>query len=249
MHCIIALFIPMIYHVDCYFVVNELSEYQSYVKKVRAGAIYLLISLLAGSALLAIVAVLQDDFGEFQVKVLLTTAIVGFGCICVLCCSAHARRTRSSIPGFIGFTFALLSTWLLSFGLWNQVSGTFYWKSTTIVSLFAFAVSHSLALLSERLKPSHRWLQWSTAVNILAIAVILSVMVVFEYDDETVLKILVALAILGGLGTLVIPILARVAKIDQKAVRHAVNGSLVLQLMEDGMYEDNRGRRYHVKQL
>jgi hypothetical protein len=215
------------------------------VSSVRKGFLYSFIVFLAISALLAITSVLFGKFGEFEIKVLVTTSVIAVASICSLCCSAYTSRSQNALPGIAGISVAGVSAAMLIIGVWTEMDSEGYWKTTAILSVFAIAFAHSLALLAVRLRPTHSWLQLGTAINIFALAAIISGMIVGEIDDEGVFKFVAVLAILAALETLVIPILGGLAKAELRQVRE----TLSLTKREDGIYEDERGHLYEVNEM
>jgi hypothetical protein len=224
---------------------NDMKHDTDMISRVRKGSLYSFIAFLGISALLAITSVLSGKFGEFEIKVLITTSVIAVASICSLCCSAYTSRSQNSLPGVAGVSFAGISAAMLIIGVWAEMDSEGYWKTTAVLSVFAIAFAHSLALLAVRLRPTHSWLQLGTAINIFALAAIISIMIVGEIDGEGMLKLVAILAILAGLETLVIPIVGRLAKTALSQVRE----TLSLTKREDGVYEDKRGRLYEVNEM
>ena len=215
------------------------------ISGVRKMSLYSFIGFLALSALFAIVCVIRGEFGEFEVKVLVTTLVIAAGSICSLCCSAYAGRTHNTWPALGGIGVATLAGALLILGVWMEIESEPYWKDTAVLGVLAAACAHALALLALRLKPEQRWLQVVTSVNIALLALVISSMILGEVDNEDVLKVVVVLAILAALGTLVVPILSRLARAQPDQPR----AELLLTPRDDGTYEDKHGRVYTVTEV
>lgn len=220
-------------------------QQEKHIRHVRKGSLYSFIAFLSISALVAITSVLSGSFGEFEVKVLVTTSAIAIASICSLCCSAYTGRTHHRIPGIAGMTLAGISGGLLILGVWVQSDSEGYWKTTAILGLFALSSAHALALRSIRLRPGHNWLQNTATINILGVALITSIMILGEIDEEGMFKLLAVSAILAALETLVIPIMGILTRAaPSPAVR-----TLSLVACPDGTYEDKEGRRYHVSDI
>lgn len=214
--------------------------------RMRKGSLYSFIAFLSASALLAIGCVLFGDFRGFVMKVLITTSVITVASICSLCCSVHAGRTANFLPGVAGIFLAGVSATMLILGVWTRMHPVGYWKTSGIVGVFAVAFAHSLLLLAIGLRRTHRWLRLAAAINIFALAGLISFMILNEIDDDMgVFRLLIVLAILAALETLVIPILARMAKVRPTQARQ----TLSLTKREDGSFEDERGQLYEVNEM
>ena len=224
---------------------NEIKYKADMISLVRKASLYSFIGFLTISALLAITCVLSGEFGDFEIKVLITTSVIAVASICSLCCSAYSNRTQNTLPSLGGISLAALSAAMLIVGLWAEVDSEGYWKTTAVCSVFSMAFAHSLALLAVKLRPTHTWLQLGTGINIFALASLLSVIILAEIDDEGVFKIVAVLAILAALETLVIPILSRLSKVAPAQAGE----TLSLSRREDGTYEDKGGRIYRVSEM
>ena len=224
---------------------NEMKQNVDMISRVRKGSLYSFIGFLTISALLAITCVLSGEFGDFEIKVLITTSVIAVASICSLCCSAYSNRKENAWPGLGGISVAAVSAAMLIVGVWAEIDSEGYWKATAICSVFAIAFAHSLALLAVELRPTYSWLRIGTGINIFALAALISVMILVEIDDEGVFKLVAVLAILAALETLVIPILGRLAKVAPTQAGDALS----LTRREDGTYEDKGGRIYRVSEM
>ena len=226
---------------------NEMKQNADMISRVRKGSLYSFIGFLAISALLAITCVLSGEFGDFEIKVLITTSVIAVASICSLCCSAYSNRKENALPGLGGISVAAVSASMLIVGVWAEIDSEGYWKATAICSVFAIAFAHSLALLAVELRPTYSWLRIGTGINIFALAALISVLILVEIDDdyEGVFKLVAVLAILAALETLVIPILGRLAKVAPTQAGEALS----LTRREDGTYEDKGGRIYRVSEM
>ncbi|PZD70457.1 hypothetical protein C1752_12028 [Acaryochloris thomasi RCC1774] len=208
-------------------------------------SLYTFIAFLSISAFFAIASVLTGRFGEFELKVLITTSVIAIASICSLCCSAYSSRKQNTVPSYSGIALAGASAVMLILGVWAEIAAEGYWKSTAILSIFAFASAHSLALLAVRLRAEHAWVQFVTVINIFTFATVISATILGEISNEGNVKFVTMLAILAALETLVIPILGRLVKVKGSQVREVLS----LTKRVDGAYEDKHGTLYEVKKI
>lgn len=211
----------------------------------RRASLYSFIGFLSLTALLAIVAVLFRSFGEFEIKVILTTVTITLASICCLCCGAYIQVSGHRGLGLTGIGVALLAALLLAGLIWFEWDADFYLKTTAITSICAVAFAHGFALWIARPKPGHRWVQMAVSLTIYTLASCLCLMILFEHFEDLAWRGIAALSILAALGTLVIPILHRIARAEEKEKPEI----LVLTRDSDGYYTDRDGRLYELREL
>src|SRR5699024_4384372 len=207
--------------------------------RLKLVSLYCFIVFLVISALLAIVTVLSGNFGEFELKVLLTTSVIAAASVCGLCCGVYVQRNGTSWPGAIGVGLAWLAAILFICGAWLEVPDEGYWRVTVILGIFAIATAHVLSLLGLRLRPAHDWLKPIAAITILALATAVSLVVwsLFwgDWIAGGVWNLITVLAIICVLETLVLPILARLAAADAANAEPAA-AQLLLTHRGDDLY-------------
>lgn len=213
--------------------------------RIRKAFLYSFIVFLSISAMLAISSVLSGDFSDFEVKILLSTSIIALTSICALCCSAYLAKSKALLFPMIGIILAALSALSLLLGIWAEIDSEEFWKSSAIISIFAVAFAHCLALLSVNLSPGKNWLRILTGITLFLNSAIISSQIIDGDLDDDVLKVLAVLSILGALETLVIPILGRVAKAEPVKRKE----SITLTKRDDGLYENNEGRLYRLEEM
>jgi hypothetical protein len=208
----------------------------------RKACLYSFIAFLSVSALLAVSCVLVGKFGDFEAKVLITTSVIAAASIGALCCTVYSARAQNLAPGTAGILLAVAAAIMVIVGVWSHAQSPHYWKTTTVISVFAVAIAHCLALLAIRIPAAQSWLRWLTAGNIFLLAVVVASMIVAEPHDDRVLRFAAVLAILAALETLVIPILSWVGK-------PVARKTIVLMERDDGTYCDKDGRVYRVSEV
>jgi hypothetical protein len=146
------------------------------------------------------------------------------------------------VPGTTGILLAMVAAALVITGVWSHAQSPHFWKTTVVVSVFAIASAHCLALLAIRIPTSRSWLRWLTGTNIFLLAGVVAYMVVAEPHSDGMFRLVTVLAILAALETLIIPILSWVDK-------SGTPRTLVLTERGDGTYCDKDGRVYQVTEV
>jgi hypothetical protein len=219
----------------------------SMMNQIKKPLLWSFIVFLCISALIGIVGVLSGDFGEFQAKVLATTSITALASICGLSCSAYCDRSKVPVVGQVGVGLALLFGVMVVVGIWGEIDEWEYWRLALTAMVYGVAFAHVLALLLLRLPAGHGWLHVVTGVLIAALATLIVGIMWAEDASEGIFKLLSVLAILVGLGTLVIPVVSRLKRDQLPASAEAQREvRLVLTRQTDGLYEDAQGQRYIV---
>ncbi|MFN8195923.1 MAG: CopG family transcriptional regulator [Nocardioidaceae bacterium] len=157
------------------------------------------------AALLGIVALLGGgDFGENEVRVLLTTVIVGVESVAALCYLSLAGH-RFAAVGVVGGLASVVATALALWLTWGDMASSDAWKSFWIFATIAGSLAQASLLLAlvgrDRVSPA-------LGGTLLAIAVV-AVMVVIPIAQESGFddgywRTLGVVAILDVLGTVVL---------------------------------------------
>lgn len=176
---------------------------------IRGAFLAALIASLSVSALIAIFVFLLGDFGETEIRLLITTLTIGGYSLTGLCGSVLYDR-REYIPlafagimvSITGFLFTVGAIWFYdSDEVWNWVA---------IFAILAFSIAHSSLLLFARSdKNLVNYLLTATIASIVIVALML-IHLVFDDVDEFYFRLLGVFAVLDVLGTIVTPILRKV---------------------------------------
>jgi hypothetical protein len=212
----------------------------------RKLSLKLFIGFLGLTALVAIVCVLGGEFGELQVKILLTSTTISAASICAMSCAAFIEKRKLATLGLGGIGFAVVAAALVILGVWAEIEAEGFWKLTGSVSVVAVGLAHAFLLVLPELDPGHRWVQWATVITIGVLALQIIVAIFGEIESEGYYQILAAVAILVALGTLVVPILMKLRKGDGAA---AAVETLVLTRIGERIYRDHDGREYRVTEI
>jgi hypothetical protein len=171
-----------------------------------------LIAALSLSALIGIYIFVAGDFGEMEIKTLITTLSLSFFSITSLGCTVAMERQRVvwlTVPGLVVSGVAFFWSLLLIWAEWHSEPSA---KGMVILVLFAFSFAQGSLLELPRLRGRAAWTFPATLTCIAGLALLLSGMIVFELDDEFFFRLAGVLGILDASGTLSIPILHRLGR-------------------------------------
>lgn len=203
------------------------------------------IAFLALSALVSIVAILGGKFGEFEIKVVLSTITIAIASLCGLSCAAYGRKTGHHELSVSGVALALLSAGLIIGGMWTGADAGAYWKTTVVLSVLSVACAHFFGLALASLRPSHQWVLVMAGVAIFALAGIISVQILAEsWAEEGVLKLMAVVSILIAMATLTIPILHRM----DRAPAEGKGEKITVTRSTDGTYRADDGRVFVLRE-
>jgi hypothetical protein len=191
---------------------------------IKRGFLYSLVVSVALSALLGAIAILSDELGSLQVRVLLTTATVSLASLFGLACGAYLATGRGQLIPRLGIVLTLLGCTTIVAGIWIDPHEDAYWKLTLSISVFAVAFGHLSLLSMARLSQAFRWSLIVAHVVILCVAALVVVMILGEIDTDGMLRLLGVAAIVDGAITILIPIFHRLSKREESG-RGAVVGS------------------------
>jgi len=215
------------------------------LSEIRKSLLWSFIIFLSITALIAIVAVLSGDFGETQLKVLGTTFAISTASICAMSCAAFIEKHGKNIFGFAGIIFAIASSALSIAGMWAEISGADFWKTTVVLIISAVSIAYALLLLIPNLAENHQWTQTVTVICIAILALELIAAVCAEIDNTGFYRLVAVTSIVTVLMTLVVPICLKLrGKVPADHLDH-----LVLRKVADDIYTDQSGRRLRVTEI
>lgn len=169
------------------------------------------IATLAVTALVGIYVFLFGTLGKTEAKILGSTVTICCFSMTSLACSAAFEKNRCpalSLPGIalgvLGLVLFIPSIW----GEWFEVEAV--GKAMGIVGLLAFSCAQASLLSLAPLPPRHAWVFYSAVAAILALAAIISAIIIFEpHDEDVIVRVVGVVAILDGCFSLCVPILHR----------------------------------------
>jgi hypothetical protein len=103
--------------------------------------------------------------------------------------------------------------------MWSDLENEGYWKTVACVSIFAVATVHVCLLSVARLAGRFRWVFFIACQVILGLALLLSITIIWEIEEDRLFRFLAAVAIVDGALTLVIPLLHRISRSDDRPGR------------------------------
>ncbi len=176
--------------------------------------LYSLVGSVVLGALLGIVLVLRNTWGWFEVRVILTTITVAIASLCGLACDLSRTPRGANILPRCGLLLTLVAAGLILAGMWTDLEKDGFWKFTASVSIFAVATVHICLLSIAQLARRFRWVFFIACQVIYGLAVLLSVIVFWELENERMFRFVAMISIVDAALTLVIPLLHRISRAD-----------------------------------
>lgn len=169
------------------------------------------IATLIATGLIGIYVFLLGTFGKTEAKILGTTATICYFSITSLACSAVFEKSRYpalSLPGLalgvLGLVFFIPSIWFE----WFQTEAVA--KAMGVVAALSFSFAQACLLSLAPLPRRQAWVFYSAVATILALAAIISGVIIFEpHDEDMIVRVVGVVAILDGCFSLCVPILHR----------------------------------------
>lgn len=188
----------------------------------RKTFLYVLIGSVAVSAVFGIAVILFGDFGEFEVRVLMTTLTVAITSVLGLACGASIETGRGRNMPIAGIILSILAALGMLLIIWDALDDneTFIKSTLTLVTL-AVACSHLCLLRLARLD---RRFEWSYLVAFicdwLLAAIILYLMWLEpESDSDLIFRVMAVLSIVIAAVTVVTPVFHKLSHTERSAAR------------------------------
>jgi hypothetical protein len=179
------------------------------------------IATLVLTALVGIYVFLFGTFGKTEAKILGTTLTICYFSITSLACSAAFEKKRYPllfVPGLVvgiaGFLLFIPGIWVE----WFEVKALA--KLMGIVGVLSFSFAQTCLLSLAPLQRRQVGVFYAAVTCILALAAIISGMIVFEpHDEQWIVRVLGVVAILDACFSLCVPILHRLGgnEVTEKA--------------------------------
>lgn len=173
---------------------------------------YFLRSLLIALALSAgvgIVIFLIGEFGDVEVRLLITTLSIGGFSLTGLCSSTLLERPNFRNFSIVGMIVSVTSFALTILTIWELLNLDVVWKLMIISMIVTVALSHaSLLLLLNPINKEVRRTREFTMLTIAIVGLMLINSTITEFSEgELYFRFLGVFAILNVLGTIATPIL------------------------------------------
>ncbi len=179
-------------------------------------ALRVLIGAVGLSAVLGIFALLQRDLDEWSAKTLGTTLFVSAASLLIM---ANAAGLEKRSVGYLlisgtGLLAALGALLVFLAALWLDVDGDGLWKFAASLEIISIFAGHSSLLSLRQLSAQYLWLQPIATALGGALAALVIWMIGAEEFESAELRVAGVLSILLLSVTIVIPILSRLAALD-----------------------------------
>ena len=182
------------------------------------------IATVVASAMIGIYVFLFGDFGETEMRILVTTLTISYFSVTSLACSAAFEKRKAGRLAPAGIAVSIVGFLVFMPGIWVQdYEWEAYGKLMLILGIFAFSIAQACLLALVPLGRSVRWIFFAVVAVIFALASLISGMVVFETHVEWLHRIAGVLGILDGCGSLVIPVLYKLGGTSAETI---ADGSL-----------------------
>jgi hypothetical protein len=167
-----------------------------------------LIGALILSALIGIYAFLFGDFGETEVKILLTTLTISYFSVTSFACAAAFEKKKMPLLSVPGLILGVVGFLMFVSGIWAEwFDSESYAKTMNILGIFSFSFAQACLLSLATLEQRFQWVLYAAFGSIFALAILASGMIVFEANDEWLFRFAGVLGILDGCATVSIPVL------------------------------------------
>ena len=187
----------------------------------KRAFLYLLIASVAISAVVGIAVLILGNFGDFEIKVLLTTLTVTVTSILGLACGAYLETGRGRVIPVAGIIISLVSCVLWIYLVWHgTVHEDFYAQVLMSLTLFSAACAHisllSLATLDKRFV-------WSRYAFIAADSIMTAYLLFLIWNDKWIdsditPRVIGILSIIVAALTLVTPIFHKLSSASSLSV-------------------------------
>jgi hypothetical protein len=201
----------------------------------KVAFLYILIASVLVSAIVGIAVLVFGDFGEFEVKVLLTTLTVTVTSILGLACGAYLETGRGRIIPIAGILIASVSCVMWIVLVWNGTSHEFFFARLLLsFTIFSAACAH-ISLLS--LAHLDRRFVWSRYAFQLADWMLTAYLLFLVWNDKWITqdmtpRVIGVLSIIVAALTLVTPVFHRLSSTDSVADLDAEIEKLQNQIAE-----------------
>ena len=168
---------------------------------------------VAGCGALGIACLISGRLGEFEARVLGTTAAVGAASILGLASAIPYERRRWVPVGHLGMIAVALALVLVLLAIWELVDlrSEEFFDFMGVACVAAVALPHVGLLSLARLRREYTWVRIATVAAIAVLAVQIDATVVADIDDEGWFRLMGIVAIAVVCGTIAVPIFHRMS--------------------------------------
>lgn len=175
-------------------------------------ALWFLIGSVAISAALGIIAILTGNFGDFEIRIILTTLTISGASVGALASGAlWEAQGKRELP-LLGIVLAVAAALLLITGIWLDTLGVEYWKFTASTGVLAAATAHACLLSLAKLAPRFAWTRLLTLAAVYALAALVIMTIYFEPSSDLRLRLIGTVSIVVAALTIMTPIFHRLSR-------------------------------------
>ncbi len=186
----------------------------SHPPAIKKTLLYGLVASTVLGAVLGIVVILNNRWGWFEVRVLLTTLILAIASLCGLASELARMPTGRNWLPKLSLALCLSSTVMILSGIWIDFTSEAFWQMTWVSVTFSIAVVHICLLSIAKLSRRFRWLYFVACQLILGLASLISAMVFEWIQDDEFIRLIAVLTIAVAAVSLIIPVLHRVSRLE-----------------------------------
>lgn len=176
--------------------------------------LFAFIASVVGCGLCGIYVLVVGDFGDFEGRVLATTASVGGAAILALASAIPWEKRRWPPIGLLGLIAVGVALVMILLLIWTR-----FWRIDLFVHslgtacVFAVALPHVGLLSLARLNRAYEWIRYGTVVVVALLAAQIIGIIWAQPHGDDMFRIMGVLAILDACGTIATPVLHRVSAI------------------------------------
>ncbi len=181
--------------------------------------LYTLIASTALSAAIGIGVLLFGDFGNFEVRVMMTTLTVTVASIMGLACGAYYESGKNKLLPTAGVVLAVAAALMTFLIIWNVTDESeIFIKSTATVTLLALSIAHLSLISLARLDKRFAWSRIAAFILVATLDAILLWLMWFEPEGESdvVARTIGILSILIAAVTVITPVFHKLSAGENK---------------------------------
>lgn len=189
------------------------------IHSVRRAVLYVLVGSIALNAALGIYAILVGEFGDLEVKILLTSLDVSGASMLSLACAPALERHRLGPLPLWGIAASVAGFSLLTVAAWNEFDIRPLWKAAYTFIVLAVAAAHASLLALARLAPRFRWAFFAAVGLGFTLAGLAASLIWAEWSDNDAFgRSVGVVAILFAAFTILVPVLHRASRLELAAL-------------------------------
>ncbi|AMV34620.1 hypothetical protein VN12_21020 [Pirellula sp. SH-Sr6A] len=203
-----------------------------------------LISLIVSivlAACIGIVIVLIGRFSPFEARILFSTLVIAGGSLGGLACSPGLRRELFSgrdlfveSVAILGVGLSLLATLFSLVLIWSDRFVIGFWQTNMVLVVSAIACGHIVLLSLARLASRVQWLQFVARGGIIALAILISMMILAPASFFLEAQVLAVLSIFVTAMTTTIPVMHKLhpAEVDVDVSTRSLDRSALSESLQ-----------------